>query len=215
MYGLILDTASLTSFLILTKEGKVIDLFTLSQNTKISAPILETLSSWQKKYFLSSKNVSYLAIGTGPGSFTGSKVGITIGKSFAYAHQIPLISFCSLISLTPDKAGPFSLISDAKSSGIFVLEGKKDKEGVSFFFPHKTILLEKTPLILEKNSLWISHVKEDLETKIFFSPLNWEKKEPNYPFLAAYLYEKFQKKENSFSFFSPLYAPLSCEKGRD
>ncbi len=215
MYGLILDTATPTSFLILTSQGKIIDLFTFSDSSKISTPLLKTLACWQEKYRLSSENMAYLAMGKGPGSFTGSKVGIILAKTFSYAHQVPLLSFCSLISLTPETTGSFSLLLDAKSSGLFILEGKRTKETVQFFLPFKTILLEKIPLALEKTSRWVSHKKEDLESKILFSPFHWEKREPNYPFLAEYLYERYQRKEDFFSFFSPLYTPLSCEKEPD
>jgi tRNA A37 threonylcarbamoyladenosine modification protein TsaB len=42
----------------------------------------------------------YIAIGTGPGSFTGSRVGGIVAHSLSYGWNIPLISFSS--TLLPD-----------------------------------------------------------------------------------------------------------------
>ena len=44
--------------------------------------------------------VGFIAIGTGPGSFTGSRVGGIVAHSLSYGWNIPLISFSS--TLLPD-----------------------------------------------------------------------------------------------------------------
>jgi tRNA threonylcarbamoyladenosine biosynthesis protein TsaB len=44
---------------------------------------------------ISIENVSFIAICTGPGSFTGTRIGVMTAKTLSYALSIPLIPFSS------------------------------------------------------------------------------------------------------------------------
>lgn len=64
-----------------------------------------------------------IAIGRGPGSFTGVRVGAALGKALAFGWGIPLIEFCSLKLFIPEEDGPFAVLVDARLGGIYTLTG--------------------------------------------------------------------------------------------
>ena len=137
-----------------------------------SKPSQTLLSSIET--LLERETIDFLAIGTGPGAFIGTRVGVMTAKTLAFARKLPIVSFCSLKRYTPDTVGPFTLSCDAKSMGTFVLEGIRTCDSASFQSPYVT--KEKLPpskainlpflrdYILKKFSAgsWISVEKVDV-----------------------------------------------------
>lgn len=65
-----------------------------------------------------------IAIGKGPGSLTGVRVGAAMGKALAFGWNIPLLEFCSLKVFIPTEEGPFGVLIDARMAGIHLLTGR-------------------------------------------------------------------------------------------
>jgi len=95
MTALIIDTSAATGYVALAKTGQIVRSTTLPQGRELSkllfASIVDTLSE---------EKIEFIAIGTGPGSFTGTRVGVTTAQALAYGWVIPLVPFAS--SLLPD-----------------------------------------------------------------------------------------------------------------
>jgi tRNA threonylcarbamoyladenosine biosynthesis protein TsaB len=79
-----------------------------------------------KKLEIDPSETSYVAIGSGPGSFTGLRIGMSYAKGFCYGYNIPLIPithFEILAQLVDDSALPvYTLIEAGKGryfTGIF------------------------------------------------------------------------------------------------
>lgn len=83
--------------------------------------------------------VDFIAIGVGPGSFTGTRVGVMTAKALSFARSIPLVPFCSLKRFIPNEDGPFNISIDGKSRGFYTLRGVKEGKTISFTqpFSHK------------------------------------------------------------------------------
>jgi tRNA threonylcarbamoyl adenosine modification protein YeaZ len=162
MKFLIIDTSGADSFVCLWdhKTYKTKLLPSLKQSQTLLPAIQDLLEG---------QTIDFIAIGTGPGSFTGTRVGVMTAKTLAFALKIPVIPFCSLKIYTPDDEGPFILFSDAKSSGTFALEGMRTSQTTSF------------------NKPYIKEGKEPLSKKL------------NLPFLGKYLLEKFVESDGNFS----------------
>jgi tRNA threonylcarbamoyladenosine biosynthesis protein TsaB len=71
------------------------------------------------------RDVDVLAVGLGPGSYTGLRVGVTAAKVLAYATGIPLIGLDSLEAMAkkaPSDARRISVIADAQRGQLYVAE---------------------------------------------------------------------------------------------
>ena len=95
----------------------------------------------QNKYNVN--DLSAVAIGTGPGSFTGLRIGFSVAKGLCYPHKISLIGIPSLIILAN------SVIEDNK----FIIPMIRDKG--EFFYT--TIYNNKLNVMIEPKVEKISH----------------------------------------------------------
>jgi tRNA threonylcarbamoyl adenosine modification protein YeaZ len=64
--------------------------------------------------------VGGIAVGLGPGSFTGLRVGLACAKAIAYARRIPLAGFSSLQALAVDSPGLVYAATEARKGELFV-----------------------------------------------------------------------------------------------
>lgn len=143
MKGLILDTSSNCPFLLWAEEKRAAGLLPLEEGENLS----RNLGSAIKK-FLNGRRPDFLAVGTGPGSFTGVRVGVAIAKALAFGWEIPLLGFPSLQSFIPISASPFAILSDARSAGLYCQRENQAPELLS---------IETAPLALEGYFLFSPH----------------------------------------------------------
>lgn len=86
-----------------------------------------------------------VAVGKGPGSLTGIRVGRALAKALAFGWDVPLVEFCSLKTFIPEKQGPFAILLDARSGGIYVLL----EETLALLTPDQAKeKVEKIPLLI-------------------------------------------------------------------
>ncbi len=66
--------------------------------------------------------VTHVAIGMGPGPFTGLRIGIAAARAFAQARGIPVIPVPShfAAALTHGGSGPFAIVTDARRREVAV-----------------------------------------------------------------------------------------------
>jgi tRNA threonylcarbamoyladenosine biosynthesis protein TsaB len=67
-----------------------------------------------------------IAVGIGPGPFTGLRVGIAFSRSMAWALNIDLVGVCTLdalahgyLTLAPDVSGDFAVATDARRKEVY------------------------------------------------------------------------------------------------
>ncbi|MFN3330259.1 MAG: tRNA (adenosine(37)-N6)-threonylcarbamoyltransferase complex dimerization subunit type 1 TsaB [Pyrinomonadaceae bacterium] len=94
MSCLIIDTSGSEGYLAAAYQGKILQTKTLTQGRQLSKFLFPSILS------LFESSPDFIAIGIGPGTFTGTRVGAIAGQSLAYGWGIPLVSFSS--SLLPD-----------------------------------------------------------------------------------------------------------------
>lgn len=73
-----------------------------------------------------------IAVGIGPGSYTGMRLGVSVAQALAYSWNIPLVGVYSLCGFVPKiTTHVFASIIDARISGAYVLKnGDKDPQVV-------------------------------------------------------------------------------------
>jgi tRNA threonylcarbamoyl adenosine modification protein YeaZ len=97
MTSLILDTTKNEAYLALAENGIVASETIITDGKQLSKFLLPSIES-----ILQARKPDFIAIGTGPGSFTGTRIGAMVAKTLAFAWNVPLIPFSS--TLLPDLA---------------------------------------------------------------------------------------------------------------
>jgi tRNA threonylcarbamoyl adenosine modification protein YeaZ len=95
MLSLLIDTTGPQAFIGLAENDILVSKIIISEGRQLSKFLLPSIQS-----ILQARTPLFIAIGTGPGSFTGSRVGGIVAHSLSYGWNIPLISFSS--TLLPD-----------------------------------------------------------------------------------------------------------------
>ena len=128
MYSILIDSHSEKINIVLYKNKvKVIERCeTFNKQSKIIVPlILEVLD----EEGISFDNITEIIVVNGPGSFTGTRLSVTIAKTIAYSMDIAIksISSISLLAINVNNDNDYSIaIPDQK--GFFIGEYTKDNE---------------------------------------------------------------------------------------
>ncbi len=93
---LALDTSSLNTSIALLKDDEVLEcreqFEETHQQSKVIFRLMKDLLDSQQ---LSPDQITALAVGVGPGSYTGLRVGMSIVMSWAFAKNLPVYKFSS------------------------------------------------------------------------------------------------------------------------
>lgn len=111
-------------------------------------------------------DLAYLAVGRGPGSYTGTRIGVVVAQALSFAQQIPLVSFLSLEAFIPDEEGSFAVLFDAKMGEVHVLMGEKRQGEVIYQGIPEYHSLDVLKNRLEKVSRLICPEGSSFKTKI-------------------------------------------------
>lgn len=188
MYGLIFD-ASRECILLAIAKGKNSLFSRVIEGGKSSSKFFfPKLQSLLQEAELEIKNINYIAVGVGPGSYIGIRNAAIIAKTFSFTHGLPLVSFSSPLAFIPKIEGRFAFLEDAKMNQFFMIKGT---------YKNDVILNPTPPLLMEKNQ-YLAHLQE---TDILITTISVEgislpiySPTPNFPLLAQIAYQNFTTK---------------------
>lgn len=103
MLLLAFDTATPTTTVALLDAATPISENTLS-STSHSRSLLPAIAEILSRTGHSPRSLQAIAVGRGPGSFTGVRIGMTLAKTLAYALDIPLVGVSTLRALAHNAA---------------------------------------------------------------------------------------------------------------
>lgn len=92
---LIIDTSSELLHLALFSEEKILVWESFPHNNQLSKLLLPSIETLLQAKGIRKEELRFIAIGTGPGSFTGMRVGALVGMTLAFGLKIPTIGFSS------------------------------------------------------------------------------------------------------------------------
>lgn len=129
---LILDTSTEQGVLALFEKSTLIQEVHLPYGLRNSRALLPELDRLFKQQGMTPQDLDFVAVGIGPGSYTGVRVGVVVAKMIHMTCKIPLVGVSSLKSFVPEKEGPFAAVSDARIAGMYLLKGEKIGEAVTW-----------------------------------------------------------------------------------
>jgi tRNA threonylcarbamoyladenosine biosynthesis protein TsaB len=88
-----------------------------SHNSQIFSPLETALTACNR-------TLDLVAVGTGPGSYTGVRIGIATGIGIAMALDLPVIGIPSACAAAADTSRSYTLIGDARRGATFIAQVK-------------------------------------------------------------------------------------------
>lgn len=194
MPSLLIDTATDHPLLLLFDQKTLIENTPLSHSSKELLPSIDALL---KKKNMTPKDLDFIAIGIGPGSFTGTRIGFITAKTLSYALHIPLVPFISLKAFIPEKNQPFIVLTDAKSGLYYALAGQKTDQGVIFKKEPICSSLQEQHKPLEKASIILSPAPYKGDDPSIAQ--KWRVTNPNIPHLLDLVTKSYENGETQSS----------------
>ena len=94
-----MDTSSVNACVAVMNDEKILGEYTVSHDRTHSQIIMPMLDDMLKCCGLTIEDIDVFAVATGPGSFTGLRIGISTVKTFAQVLGKPVVGISSLESL--------------------------------------------------------------------------------------------------------------------
>src|SRR5215213_9364137 len=108
------DTATDRATSALVSDGEV-----LGERVSRASTLLEDVDALLRQAGARATDVDALAVGTGPGSFTGTRIGLAAARGLALALDVPAAGVSTLDALAAGAPGAFAVI-DARRREVFV-----------------------------------------------------------------------------------------------
>ncbi|WP_144511463.1 tRNA (adenosine(37)-N6)-threonylcarbamoyltransferase complex dimerization subunit type 1 TsaB [Bacillus sp. FJAT-22090] len=122
MIWLGIDTSHTPLSVAVMKDEQVLASFQSSVKITHSIGAMPAIEELLKKVDIQPNEIDAIAVAKGPGSYTGVRIGVTIGKTLAWTLNIPIFSVSSLQVLAgnvPYFPGIVCAIMDARRGNVF------------------------------------------------------------------------------------------------
>lgn len=97
----------------------------LSTERRTIRTLIPTLRDLLSRHGIRPADLGLLAVGLGPGSFTGLRIGIMTAKTLAYALDVPLVGIFTpdaVVARLPPGTGTVAVLQDALRGQFFVTD---------------------------------------------------------------------------------------------
>lgn len=161
MHTLFIDTHYNEILIVLYKDNKLLDKTLLNEFKSTSVETMPALTCLLDKNNLKPGDLNKIAVCIGPGSFTGTRIGVTMAKTLSYSLNIPIVSLTSidLIGLNLEDK---TYVSVLENNGAFVaLYDKKIVDEIKYYD-------KSAYLTFKDNNTVVEDAKLDYEKLIDF-----------------------------------------------
>ncbi len=114
MLILAFDTATNLATSALVRDGEV-----LGERTSSASRVLADADDLLREAGVGQADISHVAVGTGPGSFTGIRIGLAAARGLAFSLDVPVAGISTLDALAAGAPGAVPVI-DARRREVFV-----------------------------------------------------------------------------------------------
>lgn len=170
MYVLALDTTGASGSLALFHSRELVSQKTWSyegsHSERLTAAFIELLD----EAHLQPEQLHRVAVGIGPGSFTGIRVGVNFARALGYALRIPVFNLNSLHLLASQphlpQDRPICVLQYAFRNLIYLGQYALDKGRAIETQPPLAVTVDQLPLHIQKPHTALGHACENLKTQI-------------------------------------------------
>ena len=129
---LAIETATSSCSVALNHSGQVFERHEVGNNVH-SKVLLEMVQSVLAQANIDIQILDAVAVGQGPGSFTGLRIGVGVAQGIAYGADVPMIGISSLDALANQANISGNVIAgiDARMGEIYWAQYSKAEQGVS------------------------------------------------------------------------------------
>lgn len=123
MLILAIETSTISCSVALINDGRLLAESTTQNSRNHSVTLLPNIVRILTDNVADKSSLSAIAVGIGPGSFTGLRIGLATAKALAYAWKIPLIgvpTMRTLFSQSRDCAEYVVPVIDAQQGNVYV-----------------------------------------------------------------------------------------------
>ena len=119
---LALETATSCCSVALRIDGDIVQRSEVGNNIH-SKVLLGMVESLLLEASITAQNIEAVAVGQGPGSFTGLRIGVGVGQGLAFGANCPMIGVSSLdaLALQAQRSGPVISAIDARMGEVLSL----------------------------------------------------------------------------------------------
>jgi tRNA threonylcarbamoyladenosine biosynthesis protein TsaB len=160
-----LDTATHTAGLAIVDDDRVLAAVRHDQSQR-SADLLVAIDALCRGIGLAPTELDAIAIGAGPGSFTGLRIGMATAKGIAFAARRPLWAVSSLAALAEDAINELAnQILVAHTDGVIaaVLDARRG-EVFAGCYRHGVLLGPERVLAPTELAAWVRELAGDVPT---------------------------------------------------
>ena len=154
MKYLFIDSATTNLVVAIINDGKIVYIYNNNDNHDTSSKMMPVLAEAFDKAELKPQDIDKIFAVTGPGSFTGIRVGLTVAKTMAYTLNIPIVPISSLEVMASGNGG--TALINARRGYVFAGTYDNDLNNV---YPDSYFLMNDS---LAKS--YISYDSFDFET---------------------------------------------------
>ncbi len=165
MLVLAIDVCTERGVVALVQDHQIVYVSDLPSGLHNSRFLVPKVAEAFKRVGKSSKDLDLIAVGTGPGSYTGMRVGAAVAKSLSFASGVPLTGVCSLKGYIPSGTLDFAAVIDAKMAGCYLIKGERRGNRVFYQSEPGVWPLEEAGVRLEDRDVIVSPFCANLQDR--------------------------------------------------
>jgi len=175
------ETATMTGGVALLSEERLISEYTLNVRTTHTARLMPAIDQILRDSSVDKSEIDGIAISTGPGSFTGLRIGLATAKGLALGLSIPLVGVPTLDALArnvPFATYQICTVLDAKKKEVYASLFRYEGDTLVRLMPYKVMppgdlmkqLHEKTIFLGDAVNVYREFIAENLGDLAIFAP---------------------------------------------
>lgn len=140
-----IESTAKTASVSLAEDGNCLFLYSLNGTRKHSETLLPMIEDGLKNASLTMDEIDLIAVTTGPGSFTGVRIGVSLAKGLAFGRKIPCVGVSTCESLAYNLLGFTGLICpvmDARRNQLYNALFSSDGTEIRRLTPDRLIAAE-------------------------------------------------------------------------